>query len=71
MDRDSAVAFDSDDGVAGAEIFGGVEGPEGLEAAPVVADVRVGARVKDETVMQRVNGCVEACRAGFLRNGAE
>ena len=50
-DCDYAVALNSDERVASAKVFGGADGPKGLEACPIVTDVCVGACIKDETVV--------------------
>ena len=54
LDYDCAVALNSDGRAAGMKEFGSAKGCKGLEAVFVVTYVCVGARVKNETVMEKV-----------------
>ena len=54
MDCDYAVALNSDGRAAGTKEFGSTKGYKGLETVFIVIYVRIGAYVKNETVIERV-----------------
>ena len=73
LDCDYAVALNSDGRAAGTKEFRSAKGYKGLKAVFIVTYVRISARVKNETVIERVYRGIlaEGGSLGFARHSMD